>query len=154
MSGGAAADLFGAGTSTAGLDVAGTIGGVAAVGSGRTLTAASGTPADGLKLSIEGGALGDRGTMRFTRGIGAMFESLLAELVEDDGLVDARSDGVQASVAALDKRKLALESRMERIEAAYRRTYVMLDATIAQMSTTSQYLTQQLANLPKPYDDD
>lgn len=154
FSGNAATTLVGAGaTSTAGVDVAGTIAGVAATGSGKTLTAAAGTAADGLKLTIEGGALGARGTARFTRGIGAMFESLLEDLVDDDGLVASKTEGVQASVTTLDKRKVMLEARLERIEAAYRRQYITLDATIAQMSATSQYLTQQLANLPKPYDD-
>jgi flagellar hook-associated protein 2 len=155
FSGTAAATLVGAGaTATAGVDVAGTIGGVAATGSGKTLSAAIGTPADGLKLVVEGGILGSRGSVQFTRGIGAMFDSLLQGYVENDGVVDSKADGVQATVASLDKRKIQLEARLELIEAAYRRQYVALDATIAQMSTTSQYLTQQLANLPKPYSDD
>lgn len=155
FSGNAAATLVGASaTSTAGVDVAGTIGGVAATGSGKTLTAAIDTPAEGLKVIVEGGALGARGSLQFTRGIGAMFDALLQGYVEDDGVVDAKADGVQATVASLDKRKIQLEARLELIEAAYRRQYVALDATIAQMSATSQYLTQQLANLPKPYDDD
>ena len=155
LSGNAATDLVGAApTTTVGVDVAGTIGGVAAVGSGKFLTGDTGTPAEGLKLVIEGGALGARGTVRFTLGIGAMFQTMLDDLVDDDGLVDAKTDGAQASVATLDKRKLELEARLERVEAAYRRQYVALDTTIAQMSTLSQYLTQQLSNLPKPYDDD
>ena len=155
FSGDAADTLVGAGaTATAGVDVAGTIGGVAATGSGKTLTAAIDTPADGLKVVVEGGLLGSRGSVQFTRGIGAMFDSLLQGYVENDGVVDAKAEGVQASVTSLDKRKIQLEARLELIEAAYRRQYVALDATIAQMSTTSQYLTQQLANLPKPYSGD
>ena len=155
LGGTAATNLVGAGAiATAGVDVAGTIGGIAATGAGKMLTAAVDSPADGLKVIVEGGALGARGSVRFTRGIGSMFESLLEGFVEDDGLVDAKSDGVQASVATLDKRKIQLEARLELIEAAYRRQYMALDATIARMSATSEYLTQQLANLPKPYSDD
>lgn len=154
FSGNAATTLVGAGaTATGGLDVAGTIAGVAATGSGKALTGAAGTAAEGLKLTIEGGALGARGTVRFTRGIGAMFETMLEDLVDDDGLVAAKTEGAQASVTTLDKRKAMLEARLERIEEAYRRQYIALDATIARMSATSQYLTQQLESLPKPYDD-
>jgi flagellar hook-associated protein 2 len=154
FSGTASTTLVGAGaTETAGLDVAGTIAGVAATGSGKALTAAAGTAAEGLKLTVEGGALGARGTVRFTLGIGSMFETMLEDLVDDDGLVASKTEGVQASVVTLDKRKLVLEARLERIEAAFRRQYIALDSTIAQMFATSQYLTQQLANLPKPYDD-
>ena len=81
-----------------------------------------------------------------------MFETMLNDLVDDDGIVDAKTEGVQASVTSLDKRKAVLEERMERIEAAYRRQYVTLDSTVSQLFATSQYLAQQLANLPKPYD--
>ena len=155
FSGNAAATLVGPGaTGTAGVDVAGTIDGIAATGSGKTLTALTGTPAEGLALAIEGGALGARGTVTFTRGVGAQFETLLEDLVDEDGIVETKSDGVQASVATLDKRKVVLEARLERIEEAYRRQYIALDATIAQMSAISEFLTQQLANLPKPYDND
>ena len=49
-----------AGTSTSGLDVAGTIGGVAATGSGQTLTG-SGSAA-GLSIEVLGGGLGSRNT--------------------------------------------------------------------------------------------
>lgn len=139
-------------TATAGFDVAGTIGGVAAVGSGKTLTGAAGNGAEGLELTIEGGAVGARGTVRFTRGVGALLDALLTDLVDDDGLVAAKTEGAQASITSLDKRKLTLEARLQRVEDAYRRQYIALDATIAQMSAISQYLTQQLENLPKPYD--
>jgi flagellar hook-associated protein 2 len=154
MSGTAAATLLGAApVSTLGLDVAGTIGGVAALGNGKTLTGATGSPAEGLRINVDGGIIGARGTLRFSQGIGALLDAALADLVEDDGLVDAKTEGVQRSLDQLDKRKDALEARLERVEEAYRKQYVALDAQISQMSTLSSYLAQQLANLPKPYDD-
>jgi flagellar hook-associated protein 2 len=154
MSGAAAATLLGAApVSTLGLDVAGTIGGVAALGAGKTLTGATGSPAEGLRINVDGGIIGARGTLRFSQGIGALLDAALADLVEDDGLVDAKTEGVQRSLDQLDKRKDALEARLERVEEAYRKQYVALDAQISQMSTLSSYLAQQLANLPKPYDD-
>lgn len=150
VSGSAATDLFGAApVATAGLDVAGTIGGVAATGSGRALTGAAGTPADGLKLEIAGGALGDRGSVRFGRGLAGQLDTLLAQLLGSDGAVATKTEGVQASLKLLDRRKAALEDRLERVEAAYRRQYAALDTTLATLSSTSSYLAQQLANLPK-----
>jgi flagellar hook-associated protein 2 len=154
FSGTAAVTLFGgAPVASGGLDVAGTIDGVTAIGSGRTLTAAAGTPAEGLKLDIEGGALGARGTVRYTQGVASLFATTLDDLLESDGLVAAKTEGVQASIKAIDKRKEALEARLERVEDAYRRQYTALDTTISRMSAISTYLAQQLANLPKPYDD-
>jgi flagellar hook-associated protein 2 len=154
LSGSAAATLVGgAPVATGGLDAAGTIDGVVAIGIGRTLTAASGTPSEGLKLTIEGGALGARGTVRYSQGIAAQFAATLTDLLDSDGLVAAKTEGVQETIKQLDKRKDALEARLERVEAAYRRQYTALDANISRMSAISTYLAQQLANLPKPYDD-
>ena len=38
---------------------------------------------------------------------------------------------------------------MEQIEARYRRQFTALDSLLAQLQSTSSYLAQQLANLPK-----
>ena len=63
VGGSAAATLFGAApSSTPGLDVAGTIGGFNATGSGQRLTAAAGSPTTGLVLDVIGGSTGTRGT--------------------------------------------------------------------------------------------
>ena len=154
LSGTAATTLVGgAPVATGGVDVAGTIDGVQAIGLGRTLTAAAGTPSEGLRLTVDGGALGARGTVRYSQGIAALFGTLLTDLLDSDGLVEAKTDGVEASIKQLDKRKDALQARLELVEAAYRKQYVALDATISRMSAISTYLAQQLANLPKPYDD-
>jgi flagellar hook-associated protein 2 len=154
LSGTAAATLVGgAPVATGGVDVAGTIDGVQAIGLGRMLTAAAGTPSEGLRLTVDGGALGARGTVRYSQGIAALFGTLLTDLLDSDGLVEAKTDGVEASIKELGKRKDALQARLELVEAAYRKQYVALDATISRMSAISTYLAQQLANLPKPYDD-
>lgn len=150
LSGNAATALVGgAPVATAGRDVAGSIGGVAALGTGRFLTAATGTDAEGLKLEVSGGATGARGSVRYTEGIGARLDALIGQMLGTSGVVASKTDGVQASLKLLDKRKVALEARMERVEAAYRRQYTALDTTIATLSAQSSYLAQQLANLPK-----
>jgi flagellar hook-associated protein 2 len=154
LSGTAAAALVGAApVATAGVDVAGTIGSVAAVGAGRTLTGATATAAEGLKLEIAGGALGGRGMVQFTEGIAAQLDRLIARMTGSDGVVATKTEGVQASIKLLDRRKAALEDRLERVEAAYLRQYRALDTTIATLSSQSAYLAQQLANLPKIRED-
>jgi flagellar hook-associated protein 2 len=150
LSGTAAAALVGAApVATAGLDVAGTIGGVAAIGSGQTLAGATGSPAEGLKLTIAGGATGARGSVSYTEGLAAQLDRLIARLTGSDGVVAAKTEGVQASIKLLDRRKAALEDRLERVEAAYLRQYQALDSTLATLSAQSAYLAQQLATLPK-----
>ena len=145
--GNAASDLFGGTTETAGVDVAGSIGGIAASGSGQALTGAG--DAAGLKISITGGATGDRGTIGFARGYADLLDKLVGRMLENDGLVDGRMDGINASIKELGTRREALANRLVLIEKRYRAQFTALDTMLASMTQTSTYLQQQLANLPK-----
>ncbi|HEY9381571.1 MAG TPA: flagellar filament capping protein FliD, partial [Burkholderiales bacterium] len=143
VGGGAAAALFGSATSTDGLDVAGTIGGKNAAGSGQKLTGL------GISLNITGGGLGDRGTISFARGFAAQFADLAKNFLEDDGLVDGRTDGLDRSIKDIAKRREALNLRLEVVEKRYRAQFTALDTMLSSMQSTSNFLEQQLANLPK-----
>ncbi|RMD79167.1 MAG: flagellar hook protein FliD, partial [Gammaproteobacteria bacterium] len=105
--------------------------------------AASG-PAEGLELRILGGATGPRGTVQVTRGVGDLIQSLL----EDGGLLNAREEGLQASIQDVQKDRERLAERLQALEARYRAQFTALDTLVAQMKTTSSYLEQQLAKLP------
>ena len=151
FAGTAAAGLFGgAPTATDGLDVAGTIGGVAAVGSGQVLTGATGSPSEGLKLTIAGGLVGARGTFTYAQGIGYGLDQVLTTVLGSTGAVKSRTDGLQNTIKDMDKRKDALQARLDRVEQAYLRQFNALDGQLAALSAMSTYLGQQLDSLPKP----
>jgi flagellar hook-associated protein 2 len=150
LSGTAADTLVGAApVGAAGLDAAGTIGGVAALGSGQSLMGGTGSAAEGLKLGVQGGALGARGTATYTRGIASRLDEALSALIGTDGALQTRTDGLQDSIDDMDKRKDAMQARLDRVQAAYLRQFSALDTQLAQMSQLSTYLAQQLANLPR-----
>lgn len=134
---------------TSGLDVAGTIGGVAATGSGQFLTGAAGSDGEGLKLLIRGGATGDRGTVGFSQGIAYQLNSMITSFLDTEGILDSRTDGIQDRIDDLDDQRESLDYRMELLEARYRAQFNALDGLLAQLQTTSDFLTQQLASLPK-----
>jgi flagellar hook-associated protein 2 len=143
-----AATLFGTVTTgTVGVDVEGTIGGQVATGSGQMLTAAKGTDADGLKLEITGGALGNRGSIDFSQGYADRLDKLLDGYLGSDGLIGGRTDGINRSIGDIDDQADKLNIRLTAIEANYRKQFTALDALVASMNTTSNYLTQQLAAL-------
>lgn len=141
--GNALTDLFSAPASTAGLDAAGTIGGIAATGSGKNLTA------QGLTVTIAGGTIGSRGALAFSRGVADRLSSTISDLL--NGSIAARTSGLQASIKSIASRKDAFENRMIKVEANMRAQYVSLDKMLSSMTNTSNFLTQQLANLPKIY---
>jgi flagellar hook-associated protein 2 len=144
--GSAKADLFGTPAETAGANVAGTIGGFPATGSGRTLTGTG--DAAGLLLEIMGGAIGDRGTVSYSRGYAHQLDKMTGKMLETDSLVAGRVAGIDASVKDITSRREALVQRLQVVEKRLRTQFSALDAMMGRMQQTSSYLTQQLANLP------
>ena len=143
-----ASTLFGTVTTgTTGVDVAGTIGGQPATGSGQMLTANKGTDADGLKLEITGGALGNRGSIDFSQGYADRLDKLLDGYLGSSGTIGGRTDGINRSIADLDDQADALNVRLTALEAQYRAQFSALDALVASMQSTQTYLTQQLASI-------
>lgn len=146
VGGNGAADLLGATpTATAGTDTAGTINGVAALGSGQFLTGATGTSADGLKIQVTGGSLGARGTVNFSQGYAALLGTLVGNFLGSGGLISGRTDGLNQSIKDIGNQRDTMNNRLTDIEARYRAQFTALDVMIGQMNSTSSYLTQQLA---------
>ena len=144
-SGNGVIDLFGTVTETSGLDVAGTIGGAAATGIGQTLTGTGSS--SGLELKITEGSIGARGTVDFARGFAFKIDQLITNLLDNDSLIDSRIDGINSSVEDIGDQRESLTRRLEDIEKRYRAQYSALDTLISSMTTTSNFLQQQLANL-------
>jgi flagellar hook-associated protein 2 len=144
--GSAVTALMSAATPTDGIDVAGTIGGFPATGSGQYLTGASGSPAAGLKLQITGGAENaSRGTVSFSQGQAFHLNALLEGYLGSGGLLAGRTDGINSSIKGLGDQSDVLNERLDAIEKRYRAQFTALDVTIGRMSSTSSFLTQQLA---------
>ncbi|HEY0725809.1 MAG TPA: flagellar filament capping protein FliD, partial [Pyrinomonadaceae bacterium] len=146
--GSAKADLFGVQTETAGLDVSGKIGGMSATGSGQTLTGTGN--AAGLAITVTGGATGSRGSVRFSRGYAYELDKLVGKMLDTDSVIDSRVDGLNNSIKDLETRREAMQARLDQVEKRYRDQFTALDVAMSNMQTTSNYLTQQLASLPKP----
>lgn len=150
ISGSGASNLLGSTpTATAGLDAAGTINGSTASGSGQSLTGATGNDAEGLKLLVSGGATGSRGSVNFSHGYAYQLDSLLSNLLDSDGMLASRTDGINRSIKDIGSRRETFSRRLVDVEKRYRAQFSALDVLIGNMSKTSNFLTQQLANLPK-----
>lgn len=136
-------------TVTAGLDTAGTINGVAATGSGQSLTGATGNASEGISLKITGGSTGARGTVNYSQGYAYQFNKLATSLLGADGPIASRTDGINASLKSLAKNREQINTRLVNTEKRYRAQFTALDLTLSGMTKTSNFLTQQLANLSK-----
>lgn len=141
--------MGGAPVTTAGKDVAGSINGVTATGAGQSLTGAIGDAAEGLKIVITGGALGGRGTVAFSQGYAHKLNALATGFLETAGTISSRTDGISSSIEDIGNRRDALNRRLVDLEKRYRAQFTALDTLLSSMTTTSNFLAQQLANLPK-----
>ena len=84
-------------------------------------------------------------------GFAGTVEDLITSLTDNNGLLDARTDGLNASLKNLNSREDQIEARLSQIEQRYRTQFVTLDRNLNSLQSLSAYLQQQLASIPKPY---
>jgi flagellar hook-associated protein 2 len=80
-------------------------------------------------------------------GYAARFESLAKSLQDDNGLIDAREDGLADELDRNEEAQARFEVRLETIEARIRAQFTALDTLVSQLNNTGSFLTQQLANI-------
>jgi flagellar hook-associated protein 2 len=80
-------------------------------------------------------------------GVATKLSSALTDMLGDSGLFAAKTDGLNATIKQLKDQQDELTRRLSQVEANYRAQFTALDTTIAQMQSTSSYLTQQLASM-------
>lgn len=142
--------LAGTPSSTAGVDAAGSIGALAATAEGQDLTGDGN--ALGLKIKVTGGSVGvgvDRGTVTYEPGLAAQLDTYLTSVLNSKGTLTGKSASINASIKTLNDQSDVLARRLTQIEARYRKQFTALDTLLSGFSTTSSYLQQQLAALPK-----
>lgn len=92
-----------------------------------------------------GQLFGGNGTVEgYAQSLAARIDGMLVA----DGLLKSRTEGINRSLRGLETRREAIEFRLTRIEARFTAQFSALDAMIASMTQTSNFLTQQLATLP------
>ncbi len=135
-----------AGAGIAGLNVAGTIGGQAATGSGRFLTGS--VNADGLKVEILDGTLGAHGTVSFARGIADKLSTLIDGMLDSKGALNARIDGIEDRIDGIGEARETLGGRMSALESRLFAQFLAMDQLVSQLQGTGNFLSQQLETLP------
>jgi len=151
ISGTGALNIFGKSPiNTPGKDVVGTINGSPATGAGQTLSADAGA-ALGLKVQVLGGALGERGKVSYSQGYAHTLNTLITAVLAKDGQIESRKKGINNSIKDITSHRDTIQQRLPLQEARFRKQYSTLETSLSNMSKTSNYLNQQLSNLPRPY---
>lgn len=157
LSGSALAALgYGGGEAATGSNVAGNfkIGNqiISASGNGQVLRAAAGAPADELVVRYTGSTASTlntpMATINLSEGYAVTLDRLATRLLADNGALDSRSDGLTRSIEDISAQRTRINNRLADTEARIRAQFSALDTLISRMSTTSNFLAQQLSRLP------
>lgn len=124
----------------------------AATGVGQELTAATGSMADGLVVRYSGSQAQLQAstppTLRLTEGYAMRLDRLSTRLLENTGPIASRTSGLDRSIADISTQKQRFNQRMIAVERRIRAQFTALDTLVSRLNSTSNFLTQQLANLP------
>lgn len=81
-------------------------------------------------------------------GLAVRLDGMFKELLDSDGALEARISGMQDRSKDIAKDRERLELRLEQTERRYRAQFTALDMLLAQLQSSSDFLSQQLKNLP------
>ncbi len=82
-----------------------------------------------------------------TEGVAVKLGTYLDSKLSSTGEIAARNTSLAASRKDLDTQRTALDARMQVVQERYMKQFTALDSMLAQLQSTSTYLTQQLQGL-------
>jgi flagellar hook-associated protein 2 len=82
-------------------------------------------------------------------GVGARVADYLEGRLSSSGEVAARNTRIDSQRRRLEQEKVALDVRMQAVQKRYLKQFTAMDGLLAQMQSTSSYLSQQLDSLAK-----
>lgn len=133
---------------TPGVSMSGTIGSFPATSSdGVTLSGSN--DLGGLSIKVLSGSAGARGQIVVNDGIAVLMNHFLDSYMDTAGDLDQRTEQLNKQVTQLSKTQTQIDARSVSVENRYLKQFNALDVLLTQMQSTSSFLTQQLAALPK-----
>ncbi|MEI6521105.1 MAG: flagellar filament capping protein FliD, partial [bacterium] len=123
----------------AGKDIAGTINGEAATGSGQLLNSTSGT-SKGLKITVNSTDNNYSGSMVFTKGIGSILDEALGFITDGDG-------GIKSTTDSISKQMTSLDEEISRIDASVTSEMARMRTQFNAMETALNTLKNQGSQL-------
>jgi flagellar hook-associated protein 2 len=131
-------------TST-GQDVAGTINGLAATGSGQQLMVPfTDQTIGGLALKITATSIGDLGDFHYQPGIAQRTQTAVRGATDlISGYITSSENDLKARIKFINDEVTQMELRVTQYEATLRRQFATLETTISSLRTQGDWLTQQ-----------
>jgi flagellar hook-associated protein 2 len=78
-----------------------------------------------------------------TNGVATKLDSVVNEYIKVDGLLDSKTNGLNATIVNINEDLQALQLRLDSLETRLLAQFSAMDSIVAQLNTTSSFLTQQ-----------
>lgn len=82
------------------------------------------------------------------QGVASRLDSVIEDLLASNGIIQGREDGLDVRIERVTDERESLAFRMEQLEKRYRDQFNAMDALLANISSSGDFLLQQLENLP------
>jgi flagellar hook-associated protein 2 len=83
-------------------------------------------------------------------GVGTTLFNNIDVMLRSNGVFDTRNKNLQSTLKTIQNDSDNLDTKMDGIQKQYLKQFTALDTLLSQLQSTSNYLTQALAGLPKP----
>lgn len=104
--------------------------------------------ADTLNSVAEGDLAAIRDVFASDEGYALRLDGVLERYTKGGGILDIRSEGLSGQIERINDQREALNRRIASVEARYFKQFTALDSLLGQLTSTGDFLNQQLANLP------
>jgi flagellar hook-associated protein 2 len=132
-----------------GQDVAGTIDGEDASGTGRLLTGDSGSSVEGLQLVVSATAPGTVGNVQVSRGIAARMTSYIEQVTDEEtGALSRAVEGESDEIAAIDEEIAELEADVDRYIEQLQIDFARMETKMSQSMNLLDWMENQVQYLP------
>ena len=86
-----------------------------------------------------------------SNGIANTLDTAIEGYIGSNGIIDSRTAGIQVSVDDIADQREALDRRLVSLESRLLSQFTAMDILVSSLQNQSNFLTQQLANLPGAY---
>ena len=134
------------GNGTRGVNVAGTINGVAGFGLGNVLLPKLGEKSEGLTMIVGENATG--GTVSFSRGFAGQMEELVGQFMQTNGLFDSREDVLERQLVELEDQESRLDRRMSAYQERLMQQFIAMESILNGLNSQGGFLENLIDSLP------
>jgi len=133
---------------TVGIDVAGTINGVAGFGSGDLLLAAIDTDAYGMNIKVKEGTAAGSYSYDFSHGFAGELSNLVSRFLANGGIISNKEESLQGKLTGLDSDQSKLDIKMTAYQERLSSQFIAMERIVASLNSTKGQLDGLVDRLP------